>query len=134
MFHFIFLSSFCHESIHHIIIFWKFFFQFAAPRSGLAAKHFIDVGAGVIDQDYRGNVGVVLFNFGEEDFKVNKGDRIAQLILERIYIPELEELQNLDNTARGSGGFGSTGWAQLWNAAHWQLWLKDCCWYCGITI
>jgi len=80
-----------------------------APRSGLAAKHFIDVGAGVIDQDYRGNVGVVLFNFGEEDFKVNKGDRIAQLILERIYIPELEELQNLDNTVRGSGGFGSTG-------------------------
>jgi len=80
-----------------------------APRSGLAAKHFIDVGAGVIDQDYRGNVGVVLFNFAEEDFKVNKGDRIAQLILERIYIPVLEELPSLDDTTRGSGGFGSTG-------------------------
>lgn len=80
-----------------------------APRSGLAAKHFIDVGAGVIDEDYRGNVGVVLFNFGKEPFKVNKGDRIAQLICERIYYPDLEEMQVLDDTERGSGGFGSTG-------------------------
>ncbi|XP_046378254.2 deoxyuridine 5'-triphosphate nucleotidohydrolase-like [Haliotis rufescens] len=80
-----------------------------APRSGLAAKHFIDVGAGVIDQDYRGNVGVVMFNFSKEDFKVNSGDRIAQLICERIYIPELKELEELGNTERGSGGFGSTG-------------------------
>uniref|UniRef100_A0A8D0H5T1 Deoxyuridine 5'-triphosphate nucleotidohydrolase n=1 Tax=Sphenodon punctatus TaxID=8508 RepID=A0A8D0H5T1_SPHPU len=66
-----------------------------APRSGLAAKHFIDVGAGVIDEDYRGNVGVVLFNFGKEAFIVKKGDRIAQLICERIYYPELEEVQLL---------------------------------------
>ncbi|KAI8776326.1 deoxyuridine 5-triphosphate nucleotidohydrolase [Biomphalaria glabrata] len=80
-----------------------------APRSGLAAKSFIDVGAGVIDQDYRGNVGVVLFNFSETDFKVNKGDRIAQLICERIYIPQLCEKPSLDNTERGTGGFGSTG-------------------------
>ncbi|KAF7241520.1 Deoxyuridine 5'-triphosphate nucleotidohydrolase, mitochondrial [Varanus komodoensis] len=80
-----------------------------APRSGLAAKHFIDVGAGVIDEDYRGNVGVVLFNFGKEPFKVKKGDRIAQLICERIYYPEIEEVQVLDETDRGSGGFGSTG-------------------------
>ncbi|XP_067327504.1 deoxyuridine 5'-triphosphate nucleotidohydrolase, mitochondrial [Anolis sagrei] len=80
-----------------------------APRSGLAAKHFIDVGAGVIDEDYRGNVGVVLFNFGKESFKVKKGDRIAQLICERIYYPELEEVEVLDETERGSGGFGSTG-------------------------
>jgi len=80
-----------------------------APRSGLAAKFFIDVGAGVIDQDYRGNVGVVLFNFGQEPFKVSKGDRIAQLILERIYIPDLQEVKNLDETDRGEGGFGSTG-------------------------
>ena len=49
--------------------------------------------AGVIDQDYRGNVGVVTFNFNDQDFTVNKGDRIAQLILERIYIPDLEELK-----------------------------------------
>ncbi|XP_053934130.1 deoxyuridine 5'-triphosphate nucleotidohydrolase, mitochondrial isoform X2 [Cuculus canorus] len=80
-----------------------------APRSGLAAKHFIDVGAGVIDEDYRGNVGVVLFNFGKEAFQVKKGDRIAQLICERIFYPELEEVQALDDTERGEGGFGSTG-------------------------
>uniref|UniRef100_A0A2K6FK35 Deoxyuridine 5'-triphosphate nucleotidohydrolase n=1 Tax=Propithecus coquereli TaxID=379532 RepID=A0A2K6FK35_PROCO len=80
-----------------------------APRSGLAAKHFIDVGAGVIDEDYRGNVGVVLFNFGKEKFEVKKGDRIAQLICERIFYPEIKEVQVLDDTERGSGGFGSTG-------------------------
>ncbi|BFZ22117.1 hypothetical protein BsWGS_25155 [Bradybaena similaris] len=80
-----------------------------APRSGLAAKHFIDVGAGVIDQDYRGNVGVVMFNFSDTDFEVKKGDRIAQLICEKIYLPQLQELPALDNTERGSGGFGSTG-------------------------
>lgn len=80
-----------------------------APRSGLAVKHFIDVGAGVIDEDYRGNVGVVLFNFGKEKFEVKKGDRIAQLICERILYPDLEEVQTLDNTERGSGGFGSSG-------------------------
>ncbi|XP_065403981.1 deoxyuridine 5'-triphosphate nucleotidohydrolase, mitochondrial isoform X3 [Macaca fascicularis] len=80
-----------------------------APRSGLAAKYFIDVGAGVIDEDYRGNVGVVLFNFGKEKFEVKKGDRIAQLICERIFYPEIEEVQALDDTERGSGGFGSTG-------------------------
>lgn len=80
-----------------------------APRSGLAAKKFIDVGAGVIDYDYRGNVGVVLFNFGDEDFKVSKGDRIAQLICERICYPRLEECKTLDVTERGVGGFGSTG-------------------------
>ncbi|XP_065414247.1 deoxyuridine 5'-triphosphate nucleotidohydrolase, mitochondrial isoform X2 [Chrysemys picta bellii] len=65
--------------------------------------------AGVIDEDYRGNVGVVLFNFGKEDFAVKKGDRIAQLICERIFYPELEEVQVLDDTERGKGGFGSTG-------------------------
>ncbi|XP_032615567.1 deoxyuridine 5'-triphosphate nucleotidohydrolase, mitochondrial-like [Hylobates moloch] len=80
-----------------------------ASRSGLAAKHFIDVGAGVIDEDYKGNVGVVLFNFGKEKFEVKKGDRIAQLICERIFCPEIEEVQALDDTERGSGGFGSTG-------------------------
>jgi len=80
-----------------------------APRSGLAAKYFIDVGAGVIDQDYRGNVGVVMFNFNSDDFHVKKGDRIAQLILERIFIPTLQELPSLDSTVRGDGGFGSTG-------------------------
>ncbi|XP_061078053.1 deoxyuridine 5'-triphosphate nucleotidohydrolase, mitochondrial isoform X3 [Conger conger] len=80
-----------------------------APRSGLAAKHFIDVGAGVVDEDYRGNVGVVLFNFSKETFEVKKGDRVAQLICERICYPELEQHDTLDETARGAGGFGSTG-------------------------
>lgn len=81
-----------------------------APRSGLAVKKFIDVGAGVIDQDYRGNVGVVLFNFAKEEFVVKKGDRVAQLVLERIFLPELEESKvDLEETNRGSGGFGSTG-------------------------
>lgn len=55
-----------------------------APRSGLAAKHFIDTGAGVIDADYRGEVKVLLFNFSEVDFTINEGDRIAQLVLERV--------------------------------------------------
>ncbi|GAB1599543.1 deoxyuridine 5'-triphosphate nucleotidohydrolase, mitochondrial-like [Argonauta hians] len=80
-----------------------------APRSGLALKNFIDVGAGVIDQDYRGNVGVLLFNFSDGEFEVKKGDRIAQLLLERIYIADLEECETLDKTERGAGGFGSTG-------------------------
>ncbi|XP_035508276.1 deoxyuridine 5'-triphosphate nucleotidohydrolase, mitochondrial isoform X2 [Morone saxatilis] len=80
-----------------------------APRSGLAAKHFIDVGAGVVDEDYRGNVGVVLFNFSKETFEVNKGDRVAQLVCERICYPDLVEKETLDETERGAGGFGSTG-------------------------
>ena len=80
-----------------------------APRSGLALKKFIDVGAGVVDSDYRGEVGVVLFNHGDQDFEVKMGDRIAQLILEKIDTPPVEEVQGLDDTVRGSGGFGSTG-------------------------
>lgn len=80
-----------------------------APRSGLALKNSIDVGAGVIDEDYRGNVGVILFNFSEIDFEVKKGDRIAQLICERIAHPNLVEVDTLTETARGEGGFGSTG-------------------------
>jgi len=80
-----------------------------APRSGLAYKKGIDVGAGVIDEDYRGEVGVILFNFGEEDFEVKVGDRIAQLILERIVAPPIELVGELPRTNRGSGGFGSTG-------------------------
>eukprot|EP00903_Cladosiphon_okamuranus_P013087 g12207.t1 len=80
-----------------------------APRSGLAVKKMIDVGAGVVDYDYRGPVGVVLFNHGSEDFKINKGDRVAQLILERISMADIEEVTELSETTRGSAGFGSTG-------------------------
>ena len=80
-----------------------------APRSGFALKRFIDVGAGVVDANYRGEVGVVLFNHGDQDFEVKMGDRIAQLILEKIDTPPVQEVQDLDNTVRGSGGFSSTG-------------------------
>ena len=80
-----------------------------APRSGLASKNFIDTGAGVIDADYRGEVKVLLFNHAEADFEVKKGDRIAQLVLERIYTPEVLEVAELEASVRGAGGFGSTG-------------------------
>ena len=81
-----------------------------APRSGLAWKHHIDIGAGVIDADYRGNVGVVMFNLADKEFKVEKGMRIAQLILERYeWRSEIQEVDDLDETVRGSGGYGSTG-------------------------
>ncbi|KAI1849240.1 hypothetical protein JX266_005201 [Neoarthrinium moseri] len=80
-----------------------------APRSGLASKNFIDTGAGVIDADYRGPVKVLLFNHGEADFKVAEGDRVAQLIIERIYTPEVVEVAELEASVRGAGGFGSTG-------------------------
>lgn len=80
-----------------------------APRSGLAWKHSIDVGAGVIDADYRGSVGVILFNHSDVDFEIKEGDRIAQLIIEKIITPDVVEVEDLDLTARGAGGFGSTG-------------------------
>ena len=79
-----------------------------APRSGLAWKHSIHVGAGVIDADYRGEVGVVLFNLSDTDFNVSVGDRVAQLVLERIVVPDVQVVQELSDTERGGGGFGST--------------------------
>ena len=80
-----------------------------APRSGLSWKNHIGVGAGVIDRDYRGNVGVVLFNHAKTDYKVKKGDRVAQLICEKIFYPEIEEVKELVDTDRSHNGFGSTG-------------------------
>ena len=80
-----------------------------APTSGLAVKKYIDVGAGVIDSDYRGEVGVVLFNHSDEDIEVKQGDRLAQLILEKIATPQVKETADLPSTVRGSQGFGSTG-------------------------
>lgn len=80
-----------------------------APRSGLARNHGIDVGAGVIDADYRGPIGVLLFNFGDSDFHARPGDRIAQLILERIILPDVVLVENLPALGqRGAAGFGST--------------------------
>lgn len=83
-----------------------------APRSGLAYKKGIDVGAGVIDADYRGPLGVILFNFGDSEFEIKQGDRIAQLILEQIVLPDVVECVDEDLPQvgeRGEAGFGSTG-------------------------
>ena len=80
-----------------------------APRSGLAFKYGIDVLAGVIDFDYTGEVKVILFNTGSRDFIIKKGDRIAQLVLEKIATPDVAVVLELADTQRGAGGFGSTG-------------------------
>lgn len=82
-----------------------------APRSGLTVKFGIHVGAGVVDADYRGPLGVVLFNLGDKDFEIKEGDRIAQLILEEIKMVPVVDVgeAELDATERGAGGFGSTG-------------------------
>ena len=80
-----------------------------APRSGLAMKNGIQIGAGVIDPDYTGEISVIIFNMGDIDFEVKKGARIAQLILERCETPPVEEIGLLQETLRGEGGFGSTG-------------------------
>lgn len=80
-----------------------------AARSGLCRNHGIDVGAGVIDADYRGNVGVLLFNHSDKEYRISRGDRIAQLICERIEYPEPVEVKTLNDTERGTAGFGSTG-------------------------
>ena len=85
------------------------FYGRIAPRSGLAVRHGIDVGGGVIDADYRGNVAVILFNFGDSVFRVKRGDRVAQLLVEKISVLEPLEVASLENTVRGQGGFGSSG-------------------------
>lgn len=81
------------------------------PRSGLAAKNGIGIlnSPGTIDSDYRGEIKIILFNFGEEDFIINRGDRIAQLILNKVYRANISESKNLSETERGEGGFGHTG-------------------------
>ena len=81
------------------------------PRSGLAAKNNITVlnTPGTIDSDYRGEIKIILFNHGIEDFVINNKDRIAQMILMPIHKIELEEVKDLPDTIRGKGGFGSTG-------------------------
>ena len=81
------------------------------PRSGLATKSHITVlnTPGTIDSDYRGEIKVILFNHGKDEFLINNKDRIAQMVLVPIIKMELEETDNLPNTVRGEGGFGSTG-------------------------
>ena len=81
-----------------------------APRSGLSVKNNIDIGAGVVDYDYRGELFVCFINNGNSDYSINKGDRIAQAILEKINrFDIIQEVNNLEGTNRGEGGFGSTG-------------------------
>ena len=81
------------------------------PRSGLAAKNSISVlnTPGTIDSDYRGEIKVILFNHGKNDFLINNKDRIAQMILTPVIKMDLEETDDLPETIRGEGGFGSTG-------------------------
>lgn len=81
------------------------------PRSGLALKHGVTVlnTPGTIDSDFRGELKVILINLGEEDFTINKGDRVAQLVVSSVESAEYWEKEQLDDTARGTGGFGSTG-------------------------
>ena len=81
------------------------------PRSGLAAKNSISVlnTPGTIDSDYRGEIKIILFNHGKVDFIINNKDRVAQMILTPVVKMELEETDNLPDTLRGEGGFGSTG-------------------------
>ena len=81
------------------------------PRSGLAAKNNISIlnTPGTIDSDYRGEIKIILFNHGNSDFIINNKDRIAQMILLPVHKMNLEEVDNLPETLRGKGGFGSTG-------------------------
>lgn len=81
------------------------------PRSGLALRHGIGIvnAPGTIDSDYRGEVAVILINLGEAPFSLQRGDRIAQLVLSRVETIEWEEAETLEDSGRGTGGFGSTG-------------------------
>ena len=81
------------------------------PRSGLAARHGIGIlnSPGTIDSDYRGEVKIILRNFSKEEFIIQPGDRIAQIILSKVYKARLEETEELNNSKRGEGGFGHSG-------------------------
>ena len=81
------------------------------PRSGLALKNKITVlnSPGTIDSGYRGEIGVIMMNHGDETFKVNKGDRIAQIVIAKHETPEIHEVEELEDSERGEGGYGSTG-------------------------
>jgi dUTP pyrophosphatase len=81
------------------------------PRSGLALDHGIGMvnSPGTIDSDFRGEIGIILINWGKEPFWIRRGDRIAQMVISRVYQAELVEVDILDPTPRGNGGFGHTG-------------------------
>lgn len=84
------------------------FYGRVAPRSGLAAKNGLDVLAGVIDSDYRGEICCILYNTGDEVISLPAGSKICQLVIEKIITPEATWVVDLDETARGAAGFGST--------------------------
>jgi len=81
------------------------------PRSGLAAKHGIGIlnSPGTIDSDYRGEIKIIIINFGKEDFIIQPAERIAQLVVSKVYTAKFVETEELNNTKRGEGGFGHTG-------------------------
>jgi len=81
------------------------------PRSGLAAKHGIGIlnSPGTIDSDYRGEIKIIIINFGKEEFVIHPAERIAQLVISKVYRAEFIEAKELNNTKRGEGGFGHTG-------------------------
>ena len=79
------------------------------PKSGLALNHGVDIMAGVIDSGYRGEIGVVMINLGHKELKVDKSQKIAQMIFYQVHHPSIKEVSSLDETSRGEGGFGSTG-------------------------
>src|SRR5712671_4952434 len=85
------------------------FYGRLAPRSGLATKQGLDVLAGVIDSDYRGEIGCLLYNAGDEKIELAANTKICQLIIEKIITPTAAWADDLDDTERGGGGFGSTG-------------------------
>lgn len=81
------------------------------PRSGLAANHSVGIlnSPGTIDSDYRGEIKIILMNFGDKPFTIHKGDRIAQLVVSKVYSAKIVEAENLNSSKRGEGGFGHTG-------------------------
>ena len=110
------IEDFCLDTQSHVLVRTGLGFQLprgvygrVAPRSGLTVKHGIHIGAGVIDPDYMGEVKVAMFNLGLQPVEFKKGDRIAQLILERCEVPDVLEVDILVPTYRGDSGFGSTG-------------------------
>ena len=80
-----------------------------APRSSVASKYFTDIGAGVIDSDYRGPIKILLFNHSKEQLHIKLGDKIAQLIIEKCYHLDYELVDDLENSERNENGFGSSG-------------------------
>lgn len=80
-----------------------------APRSGFSWRNHTDVGAGVIDEDYRGELKVLVFNHSHSELEIKKGERVAQLVLEKCSLANALCVSDLDHTSRGSGSFGSTG-------------------------